>query len=123
MGEGNTAIEDTEYLSTFYGPVAFLDAGKISGILSGPDVAAAASQCGVPLLPLTLEEQMGERPQPYAGPAAPTFTVPSSLTRALAHQSSPCSPGCSTSRRQRHPTRRSLAALSQATRQLCWHRR
>lgn len=69
--EGNTAVEDTEYMCNFYGPVAFLDGTKIGSILTGPDVAAAAHECGVPLLPLTLEEQMGDKRQPYSGQAAP----------------------------------------------------
>jgi len=71
--EGTTAEEDTEYLATFYGPVAFMDAdGKsVRELLTGFDVKAAASRSGISLLPNTLAEAIGERPLGYQGPGAP----------------------------------------------------
>lgn len=70
--QGNTAVEDTEYLTTFYGAVGFLsEGGEVSGLLTGADVMAAAYKRGVPLVPLSLEEAMGEAPPPYAGPTQP----------------------------------------------------
>lgn len=70
--EGCVALEDTEYLATFHAPAAFLDAdGNVTGVLSGPDVKAAAHRRGIPLIPLTLEEAMQPAPEPYSGPVDP----------------------------------------------------
>ena len=70
--EGVAAVEDTEYLATYYGGAAFLDGkGAVSGLLTGVDVMAAAYKRGVPLVPLSLEDAMGEKPTPYAGSAEP----------------------------------------------------
>jgi len=70
--QGSLALEDTEYLCTFYGGVAFLGPdGKIEGLLTGPDVIAAASKRGVPLLPMTLEEALDKKPPAYPGEAEP----------------------------------------------------
>lgn len=70
--EGNTAIEDTEYLTTFYSGAAFLNqTGSVADLLMGTDVMAAAQKREVPLLPQTLEEAMQEAPPKYPGAAEP----------------------------------------------------
>jgi len=70
--EGNTAVEDTEYLATFYGGIAFLDqAGSVASLLTGNDVMAAAFKRGVPLLPMTLEDALKDAPPKYAGEIEP----------------------------------------------------
>jgi hypothetical protein len=70
--QGSVALEDTECLHTFHGGVAFPGpSGEITGLLTGPDVIAAARKRGVPLLPMTLEEAMGEKPPSYPGEAEP----------------------------------------------------
>lgn len=71
--QGTTATQDTEYLTTLYGGVAFLGAGDaITGLLTGADVMAAAYKRGVPLVPLSLEDAMKEdKPVPYSGDAQP----------------------------------------------------
>lgn len=70
--KGNTALEDTEYLTTIHGAVVFLDASEnIKSILTGMDIIAAAHRRGVPLIPLSLEEAMADKPPAYAGPAEP----------------------------------------------------
>lgn len=70
--EGNFAEEDTEYLATFYGPVAFLGAdGSVADLLTGFDIKAAAEKRGITLLPNTLSEALIERPAAYTGPAEP----------------------------------------------------
>jgi hypothetical protein len=63
--QGTTAAEDTEYLQTFYAPVAFLDkSGKaVKSLLTGHDVRRLASEWGVRLLPNTLLEALAENPQ------------------------------------------------------------
>lgn len=69
---GLTAEEDTEYLATFYGPVAFTGTnGEIQDILTGPDVRALASKNGVSLLPNTLKEALEQKTAAYTGPADP----------------------------------------------------
>jgi len=68
--EGNTAVEDTEYVATFHGPIAFLKAdGSVSSLLTGADVMTAAHKRGIPLIPLSLEDAMQEAPPQYSGPA------------------------------------------------------
>ena len=67
------AEEETELLANFYGPVAFLgdDARTVTGVLTGLDVAAAARDRGITLVPNTLAECMQDRPDPYPGPPEP----------------------------------------------------
>jgi len=70
--EGNTAEEDTEYLATFYGPVAFLDSSnKVQSLLTGQDVRAMADSAGIKLLPTTLAEAMETTFSSYSGPSEP----------------------------------------------------
>merc|ERR1712166_1650339 len=70
--EGNTATKETEYLATFYGPVAFLDsAGKVDSLLTGGDVRAMAADAGVPLLPNTLAAALAGDGSKYQGAAEP----------------------------------------------------
>jgi hypothetical protein len=69
--EGNTAVEDTEYVATFHGPIAFLNAdGSVSSLLTGADVMNAAHKRGIPLIPLSLEDAMEEAPPKYSGSGA-----------------------------------------------------
>jgi hypothetical protein len=67
------ALEDTEFLANFYGPVAFLekDGNGVAGVLTSLDIIAAARQRGVTLVPNTLAECMKERPPAYKGAAEP----------------------------------------------------
>ncbi len=67
------AVEDTEFLANFYGPVAFLESdGKgVAGVLTSLDITAAARERGITLVPNTLAECMQERPPAYRGPAEP----------------------------------------------------
>lgn len=68
--EGNTATEDTEYLATFHAPIAFLKKdGSVDSLLTGADVMNAAFSRGIPLIPLSLEDSMQEKPPAYTGPA------------------------------------------------------
>lgn len=70
--DGTFAEEDTEYLATFYGPIAFLgEDGTVKGLLTGPDVRAAAEKRGLTLIPNSLAEAIADRPAPYSGPAEP----------------------------------------------------
>jgi len=69
---GTVAEEDTEYLASFYGPVAFLNGdGKVQDLLTGPDVRAMANKAGMQLLPNTLAEAMKGEQASYDGPAEP----------------------------------------------------
>lgn len=67
------AIEDTEFLANFYGPVAFLDKdGRgVGGVLTSLDIIAAARKRGITLVPNTLAECMQDRPPAYEGTAEP----------------------------------------------------
>jgi len=68
--EGTTATEDTEYLATFHAPIAFLKAdGSVDSLLTGADVMNAAYARGIPLIPLSLEESMQDKPPAYTGHA------------------------------------------------------
>eukprot|EP00932_Pfiesteria_piscicida_P007709 SRR837773.1789.p2 GENE.SRR837773.1789~~SRR837773.1789.p2 ORF type:complete len:326 (-),score=133.48 SRR837773.1789:32-1009(-) len=71
--EGVHADEDTEYLATFYGPVAFLDADgrSVKELLTGYDVKTAAQKRGIVLLPNTLKEALQEKPEGHKGAAEP----------------------------------------------------
>jgi len=69
--EGNVAEEDTEYLATFYGPVAFFEGDKVKSLLTGADVRGMADKAGVPLLPNTLAEALQPPKAKYSGPAEP----------------------------------------------------
>jgi len=74
--EGTTALEDTEYLATYHAPIAFLNAdGTVASLLGGPDVMNAAYMRGIPLIPLSLEEAMGESPPRYEGPGEPLLAA------------------------------------------------
>ena len=67
------ALQDTEFLANFYGPVAFLDntGSAIASLLTSLDVLAAARDRGITLVPNTLAECMQPRPRAYQGPAEP----------------------------------------------------
>jgi hypothetical protein len=70
--EGNTVEEDTEYLASFYGPVAFLDeSGSVASLLTGADVRKMADDAGISLLPNTLAEALSGTPSPFGGKAEP----------------------------------------------------
>jgi len=70
--EGNTAEEDTEYMATYYGPVAFLNENNaVQSLLTGADVRKMADDAGVQLLPNTLAEALSGETKPYAGAAQP----------------------------------------------------
>lgn len=70
--QGTTAVEDTEYLTTFYGGAAFFkEDGSLKALLTGTDVQAAAYKRGVPLIPLSLEDAMGAKQKPYPGAQEP----------------------------------------------------
>lgn len=61
--EGTKATKDTEYLATFYAPVAFLGGdGSVKSLLTGVDVRSAAEKAGIRLLPSTLLEALEEKP-------------------------------------------------------------
>lgn len=69
--EGLVALEDTEYLVTYNAPICFLsEDGSVKSLLTGLDVMNVAYSRQIPLLPLTLEEAMGEKPATYTGPGA-----------------------------------------------------
>jgi len=71
--EGLKAVEETEYFSTCYGPMAFLSAdGKsVKGLLTSTQVRAAADKLGITLVPSSLAEAMGKKPPSYNGKAEP----------------------------------------------------
>jgi quercetin dioxygenase-like cupin family protein len=55
------AVEKTELMLTFYGPVAFLDSsGKIGGLFTATDLKRLAKDNGVTLLPQTLADALEE---------------------------------------------------------------
>jgi len=57
--DGCVAEEDTEYLATFYGPVAFMDKqGKMAQLLTGKDIEIMTAKAGLTLLPNTLAEAL-----------------------------------------------------------------
>jgi len=86
--EGSTALEDTEYVATFHGPIAFFGAdGNVSSLLTGADVMNAAHKRGIPLIPLTLEDAMQEAPPQYSGPADPLKA--SEAWRVVSHGEKP----------------------------------
>lgn len=66
---GAIAEEETEYLCTFYGPVAFLGSNnEMAQLLTGRDVKIMATQAGIQLLPNTLKQAMAQKKIPYTGP-------------------------------------------------------
>lgn len=72
--EGTYAEEDTEYLATFYGPIAFLgaDGKSVQELLTGFDVKAVAKRHNITLLPNTLAEALESKTgEGYTGPSAP----------------------------------------------------
>jgi len=76
--EGTLAEEDTEYLATFYGPVAFLDESQstssgvsASSILTGQGVREMARKAGSTLLPNTLAAAIEQKSSAYSGPPEP----------------------------------------------------
>lgn len=71
--EGTTAEEETEYLASFYGPVALLSPdGSVVDLLTGFDIKAAAQKRGISLLPNTLAEALQKKDLDYDGPGAPS---------------------------------------------------
>lgn len=71
--EGLKAVTETEYFSSFYGPVAFLgaDGKSVKSLLTSTQVRAAADKMGITLVPNSLAEAMSKKPTPYSGPTAP----------------------------------------------------
>ena len=77
------ATEDVEFLGNFYGALAFLnEKGGVYSILTALDLAAAAKERGVTLVPNTLAECMQERPAAYQGQAEP-LAIAGTDTKAL----------------------------------------
>ena len=69
---GTTADEETEYLATFYGAIAFLnDDNSVKAMFTSVHVRAAADEAGLPLVPVTLAEALLPPPTPYTGQADP----------------------------------------------------
>ena len=68
-----TAQEDTEILANFYGPIAFLasDGQTVTSLLTAVDVAKAARDRGITLVPNTLAECMQPRPDTPPGQGEP----------------------------------------------------
>ncbi len=66
-----TALEDSEYLANFYGPVAFLDGAAIRSLLTAMDVAALARAHQISLIPNTLAECMQPRAAGEMGEGQP----------------------------------------------------
>lgn len=90
--EGLKAVQETEYFSTCYGPIAFLSAdGKsVKSLLTGPQVSAAAKKMGITLVPNSLTEAMGKKPASYQGPSAPNAaTKDPSIAAAINYASVP----------------------------------
>lgn len=68
--EGAKANKDTEFLSTYYAPVAFFDAlGKPSTLLTAVDVQAAAQKANITLLPCTLKDALTDNKKLAPGKA------------------------------------------------------
>jgi hypothetical protein len=82
--KGLTASEDTELLTNFFGPVAFLDHdGKsVNSILTSLDIQLAARDRGITLVPNTLADCMQPRPPAYEGATTP-LAISSSDARHL----------------------------------------
>ena len=70
--KGLTAIEDTEFLANFYGPIAFMnEAREVTSLLTAMDIQQGATANGITLVPNTLVECMQPRPVPTDDEAAP----------------------------------------------------
>jgi hypothetical protein len=71
--KGLTAEKDTEILTNFFGPMAFLDhQGKnVNSVLTSTDIQLAAKNRGITLVPNTLAECMQDRPPAYEGSGTP----------------------------------------------------
>lgn len=67
------ALEDTEFLVNFYGPLALLDADgrSVLSLLTALDVAQAAAREGIALVPNSLADCMQPRVAQYSGAAMP----------------------------------------------------
>jgi quercetin dioxygenase-like cupin family protein len=68
--EGAKANEDTEFLTTYYGAVAFFKAGTTScTLLTAMDIMAAATKANITMLPCTLKDALTEKKKltPAAG--------------------------------------------------------
>jgi hypothetical protein len=69
---GMTALEDTEFLANFYGPVAFLSAQRtVLSLLTAMDLQSGADAQGITLVPNTLAECMQPRDQTARSAAVP----------------------------------------------------
>jgi 2,4'-dihydroxyacetophenone dioxygenase len=71
--KGLTAEEDTELLTNFFGPVAFLgsDGKNVDSLLTSLDIQLATRDRGITLVPNTLADCMQARPPAYEGPTTP----------------------------------------------------
>ena len=69
---GLNALEDTEFLANFFGPVAFLsEGGEVLSILTAMDLQQAANAKGIALVPNTLAECMQPRPASETAESSP----------------------------------------------------
>jgi hypothetical protein len=70
--QGLSAVEETELLANFYGPVAFLSAQRqVLSLLTAMDIQQGAAVNGITLVPNTLAECMQPRPEPTTVAATP----------------------------------------------------
>jgi len=69
--EGLKAVQETEYLATNYGPIAFLgnDHKTVKSVMTSTQILATADKHGIALVPNSLAEAMDKKKQTYAGPA------------------------------------------------------
>lgn len=69
--EGLKAVEETEYLATLYGPIAFLGADQktVKSIMTSTQIQATADKHNIKLVPNSLTAAMDKKKQTYAGAA------------------------------------------------------
>lgn len=85
--EGVKAEETAEFLWTLYGPIAFLGADKksVQSLFTSTSARNLADAHGVPLLPNTLQEAMGDAPPKFQGKAEPLQMANEAHRKQLSH--------------------------------------
>lgn len=67
------ALEESEFLANFYGPLALLDSDghSVLNLITALDIAQSAASRGIALVPNSLADCMQPRAATYSGPAMP----------------------------------------------------
>ena len=85
--QGLRAVEETQFLANFYGPVAFVSAEReVLSLLTAMDIQQGAVANGITLVPNTLAECMQPRAQTTAAESTP-LSISSEGTKLLVDES------------------------------------